>query len=82
MFHALPFPGTGFGLPLPSNRRFGDGLRQREEAQQAFHGRPVAPDLDVPGPEGLVEVTPLVDERAERLDVRLDLASGSAGAPR
>ena len=58
MFHGFCCPETGFGLPLPGARRFGGGLRQREEAHQAFNGRPVAPDLGVSGPEGFVEVAP------------------------
>ncbi len=72
MFHGFRCPETVFGLPFPGACRFGGGLRQREKARQAFHGRPVAFDLDAPGPEGYVEVAPLVDERAERVYVRLD----------
>src|SRR5215212_11116091 len=73
MFHGFCCPETGFGLPLPGACRFGGGLRQREKAQQALDGRPVAPDLSVPRPEGFVGGSPLVDERAERVDVRPDL---------
>src|SRR4028118_132265 len=64
-------PGRGFGLPSPRTLGFGGGLRKPEEARQALHGRPVALDPYLSGPEGFVEVGPLVDERGECVDVRL-----------
>src|SRR5918998_2723025 len=66
------FPGRASGLPSPRTLGFGSGLRQPEEVRQALHGRPGALDPYPPGPEGFVEVAPLVDERGERVDVRLD----------